>query len=187
MKDKRRPRASRQAGSGARTRKDHPYNSQLPGYVQALTTGCMPWGTINPVVISPASVPAPATWRRKDAPRKDVAGRRKDALATGLKTQPVNAPKIGPVKFLFSEVFKPASLPNFQEIPTTRLTVRPAAGSLQTSKQNRCVDLHPKPGLFLFHPAIEFASSVQVFARPWEPVLALRTLGAFLFGGSPHE
>lgn len=66
------------------------------------------------------------------------------------------------------------------------LTSIPQADNLRVLKQERCVDLHPKPGLFLF-PTIEFASSVRVSARPWEPFLALGTLGAFLFGGIHHE
>ncbi len=61
------------------------------------------------------------------------------------------------------------------------------ADNLSVLTRKRCVDLHLKPGLFLLHPAIEFASSVQVSARPWELFTALGTLGAFLFGGIHHE
>lgn len=66
------------------------------------------------------------------------------------------------------------------------LTSACKAVSLRVLKQERCVDLHHKPGLFLF-PTTEFASSVGVSARPPEPFLALGTLDAFLFGGSHHE
>ena len=74
-----------------------------------------------------------------------------------------------------------------QGIQQRLLTSARKAVSLQPSKHKRCVDLHPKPGLFLFHPAIEFAPSVGESVRPPEPFVALRTLGAFLLGGICHE
>ena len=72
-----------------------------------------------------------------------------------------------------------------RECCQNRLTSTVSAGSLQASKQQWCVDLHPKPGLFPY-PASEFASSAGVSARPPEPLLALRTLGAFFYGGISH-
>lgn len=67
------------------------------------------------------------------------------------------------------------------------LTSACKADSLRVLIRKGCVDLHLKPGLFLLHPAIEFAPSVGESVRPPEPFTALRTLGAFLFGGSRHE
>lgn len=130
MIPKKEPRHGWATVCGAKAKTRCIYNSQLPGYVQAITRprGFPPLERIH------------SSWR-----------------------------------------------PNFRLYSITSLTGGPAAGSLHVLKRERCVDLHPNLGLFLFHPATEFASSVGESARPPEPFTALGTLDAFLFGGSPHE